>query len=125
VLSRAISGLYSEDRLKTVSPQLRSAYFQCVEGKPARLYKVKDSLRKLVTFARLNLMEPWPMSGPFDVIFCRNVMIYFDKPTQGKLVARFKELLSKGGILMIGHSESLTGVKHGFRYVQPTIYEKP
>ena len=78
----------------------------------------------MVTFARLNLMESWPMRGPFDVIFCRNVMIYFDKPTQNRLVERFWDLLIPGGMLFIGHSESLSGVRHRFKYVQPTVYRK-
>ena len=64
------------------------------------------------------------MHGPFDVIFCRNVMIYFDKQTQAELIDRFCQLLSPGGTLFIGHSESLAGIQHRFRYVQPTVYER-
>jgi chemotaxis protein methyltransferase CheR len=64
------------------------------------------------------------MRGPFDVIFCRNVMIYFDKPTQTALIERFWDVLAPGATLFIGHSESLTGVRHQFRYVQPTVYER-
>ncbi|MFW5845726.1 MAG: CheR family methyltransferase, partial [Planctomycetota bacterium] len=82
-------------------------------------------VRRLVHFARLNLIDPWPMQGPFSVIMCRNVMIYFDKPTQQSLVRRFWQILKPGGMLFIGHSESLTGVDHKFRYVRPTVYEKP
>ena len=78
----------------------------------------------MITFARLNLIGEWPLKGPFDVIFCRNVMIYFDKPTQAKLAERFHSLLAPKGILFIGHSESLMTVKHKLRYVQPTVYEK-
>jgi chemotaxis protein methyltransferase CheR len=77
-----------------------------------------------VQFARLNLAEDWPMKGPFDVIFCRNVMIYFDKPTQERLVNRFWNLLKPGGYLLVGHAESLAGSQHRFRYVQPAIYMK-
>jgi chemotaxis protein methyltransferase CheR len=69
-------------------------------------------------------MERWPMQGPFDVILCRNVMIYFDKATQQQLVDRYWALLRPGGYLFVGHSESLTGLTHQFRYVQPAAYVK-
>ena len=76
------------------------------------------------TFAKLNLMEEWPMSGPFDAIFCRNVMIYFDKPTQENLVKRFWSMLREGGYLLVGHSESLTFLAHDYRYLKPAVYQK-
>jgi chemotaxis protein methyltransferase CheR len=76
----------------------------------------------MVRLARLNLMEAWPMKGPFDVIFCRNVMIYFDKPTQQALARRFAEMLAPGGYLFTGHAESLTAATLGFSYVQPAVY---
>ena len=81
-------------------------------------------MRALVRFARLNLMDPWPMKGQFDLILCRNVMIYFDKPTQQGLVSRFWSMLGPGGHLFVGHSESLTGISSDFRYVQPAVYVK-
>jgi len=96
----------------------------CMETNPVCLYQVIAPLRRLVHFARLNLMGEWPMRGPLDVIFCRNVMIYFDKHTQERLVNRFWKLLKPGGHLFVGHSESLTGLPHKFRYVQPAIYVK-
>ena len=86
--------------------------------------QVAPALKNLVTFNYLNLMEQWPFTGPFDFIFCRNVMIYFDKQTQEKLVNRFYHCLARGGVLFTGHSESLTGISHPFQYVQPTIYLK-
>jgi len=125
VLARAQQGLYPPRSLKDVSPQRRSRYFLAEGGRNDRLYRVRPELRKTVHFARLNLMESWPMQGPFDAIFCRNVMIYFDKPTQQELVGRYWQLLAPGGTLFIGHSESLTGVKHDYQYVQPTIYQRP
>jgi chemotaxis protein methyltransferase CheR len=77
-----------------------------------------------VNFAKLNLMDRWPMQGPFDVILCRNVMIYFDKSTQQQLIERYWGLLRPGGHLLVGHSESLTGLTHRFQYVQPAVYVK-
>jgi chemotaxis protein methyltransferase CheR len=85
-------------------------------------WQVAEPVRRLVRCARLNLMSRWPMYGPFDVIFCRNVMIYFDRPTQTALVERFRALLVPGGHLVVGHSESLTGMAHGLSYVQPGVY---
>ncbi len=125
MLARATRGVYDGERIKDLSPHLRAKYFQCVQTRPERLYRVNDCIRGLVHFARLNLMDHWPMRGPLDAIFCRNVMIYFEKPTQNMLIGRFSELLASGGTLFIGHSESLTGIRHQFRYVQPTVYEKP
>lgn len=125
VLDHARGGSYDAEKVKTVPQQARTKYFQRIGVGRGRPYRVSEQLRKLVHFSRVNLMDPWPMQGPFDVIFCRNVMIYFDKPTQGGLVNRFWDLLGPGGTLFIGHSESLTGIKHRFKYVQPTVYEKP
>ncbi len=98
--------------------------FKCIETSPVRRYQVIEPLRRHVHLARLNLMGEWPMRGPFDVIFCRNVMIYFDKPAQERLVNRFWKLLKPGGHLFVGHSESLAGSPHKFRYVQPANYVK-
>lgn len=124
VLARASEGIYDADRLKNLPGMLTGRYFTCIETHPPRRYQVNDCIRTLVSFARLNLLERWPMRGPFDAVFCRNVMIYFDKPTQTRLVDRFWELLAPGGVLFVGHSESLAGVKHRFDYVQPTVYRK-
>ncbi len=125
VLSRAKQGLYTEERVASIPLALRSRYFRPVRHGSETLYQVNDDIRRKITFARVNLMDDWPMRGPFDVIFCRNVMIYFDKPTQERLVNRYWDLLAPDGLLFIGHSESLTGVKHRFRYVQPTVYQRP
>ena len=124
VLAKAREGIYGHERIKGIAGGLKSSCFTCTKTKPEKLYQVKDHLRKLVHFARLNLLEKWPMKGPLDVIFCRNVMIYFDKATQEQLVNRFWELLSPGGVLFIGHSESLAGVQHQFKYVEPTVYRR-
>jgi chemotaxis protein methyltransferase CheR len=123
-VAAAVRGVYSANRIAPVPPQWRTAHFDLIQTRPHRLYRVRDDLRAMMHFARLNLMESWPMQGKFDVIFCRNVMIYFDKPTQMRLIGRFWDMLSPGGTLFIGHSESLAGVRHKFRYVQPTVYER-
>jgi chemotaxis protein methyltransferase CheR len=123
VLAEACEGVYATDSIQGVPQAMLQKYFTCIQGKPAR-YRVSDAIRKMVRFAPLNLMGDWPMRGPFQVIFCRNVMIYFDKPTQQWLVQRFYELLEPGGFLLVGHSESLTGGAHNFKYVQPATYVK-
>jgi len=124
VLAVAREGSYSEARFKDTPPEFRNKYFEKDPRHPG-FYRARPELAKLIRFRRLNLMEPWPMKQAFDVIFCRNVMIYFDKPTQNELVQRFFDALRPGGVFMVGHSESLTGIQHRFRYVRPTIYIKP
>jgi chemotaxis protein methyltransferase CheR len=125
VLHAAQEGIYAEDRLRETPSKQVMEHFTCLADRPQRRYRVSDALRKMVHFAHLNLVDPWPMKGLFDVIFCRNVMIYFDKPTQQRLIDRFWGQLAQGGTLFIGHSESLAGVRHRFRYIRPTVYEKP
>ncbi len=124
VLAAAREGIYAQEALQDISPALLGKHFTLVQAKPPRLYRVHQDLQDIIRFAQLNLMGEWPMKGPFNVIFCRNVMIYFDKETQGWLVDRFWKLLEPGGYLMVGHSESLTGMTHRFRYVQPATYVK-
>ena len=82
-----------------------------------------EAVRELVAFKPLNLIGPWPMKGPFDAIFCRNVAIYFDKPTQGEMFGRFSTMLAPEGFLYIGHSENLGTGGDGFRLVGKTIYQ--
>jgi chemotaxis protein methyltransferase CheR len=123
VLKVAEAAAYSDERVRTVPAPLRSKYF-APDRKSPGLSRVADHARRLISFRHLNLMADWPFTGPFDFIFCRNVMIYFDKPTQEKLVNRYCDCLAKGGLLFTGHSESLTGINHKFRYVEPTIYQK-
>lgn len=124
ILAKAKEGKYDRECLNEVDPKLIHKYFSLVRTQEAKLFQVKDSLRSLIRFARLNLMQNWPMRGPFDVIFCRNVMIYFDKNTQRDLVRRYWEILKPGGYLMVGHSESLTNTSTEFQYVQPAVYRK-
>ncbi len=124
MLALARKGVYDPKSLQEVSPLLISKYFRCIETNPVRRYQTVEGLRRLLHFARLNLMGEWPMRGPFDVIFCRNVMIYFDEPTREQLVNRFWRLLRPGGHLFVGHSESLAGSQHKFFYVEPAIFRK-
>lgn len=122
MLAKAREAVYEEDVVGDVPPSLRGHYFSTLPLKDGRLYRLKNEPRSLVRFARLNLMDAWPMKGPFDVIFCRNVMIYFDRTTQERLIGRFWELLRPGGYLLVGHSESLTTFPHKFTYRQPAVY---
>jgi chemotaxis protein methyltransferase CheR len=122
VLKQACAGIYGPDGIRDVPAGMVRKYFTCSGTGSERTFQVRDEVKKLVRVAPLNLMGNWPMKGPFDVIFCRNVMIYFDKSTQQWLVQRFWQLIRPGGYLLAGHSESLTGSAHRFRYVQPAIY---
>lgn len=124
MMERARQGLYDEETLKGMPAHLKLKYFQKAEAGIGYRYRVVPQLQSMVRFAKLNLMEDWPMRGLFDVIFCRNVMIYFDKPTQEKLVKRFWSQLRSGGYLMVGHSESLTFMAHDYRYIKPAVYQK-
>lgn len=124
VLARAQRGVYTAEAVAKMPRPLVAKYFDTPGRRDQGGYVVKPALRGLVHFGRLNLMGPWPMRGPFDAIFCRNVMIYFEKSTQADLVRRYGELLGPDGLLFIGHSENLTGFTHGFRTVRPTVYRK-
>jgi len=124
VLKKAAQGIYPADRVKSIPPDLLRKYFQVGQGNWAGHYRVKRDVRDIVSFERFNLMDPPVPGDPFDVIFCRNVMIYFDKKTQEGLVNRFHGRLARGGYLFIGHSESLTGLSHAFQYLEPSVYRK-
>ena len=120
VLATASEALYLRESLHGMTPHLAQKYFKAEED----AYRVEAQVRRLVRIARLNLMDTWPMRGPFDAIFCRNVMIYFDKPTQETLVRRFAGILRPGGYLCVGHSESIFSSGQDLRYVQPAVYVK-
>jgi chemotaxis protein methyltransferase CheR len=124
VLTKARAAEYEKENLKDIPPDYLSKYLTLLRSTPTRVYGIQDKIKKMVRFAQLNLMESWPMKGPFDVIFCRNVMIYFDSATQSRLVRRFYDLLIPGGHLLVGHSESLVANSCGFKYVQPATYVK-
>ena len=124
MLEKARLAVYPAEKLQSLpSPQFKK-YFTRLNAQQGGSYRVAESIRKMVRLAWLNLLEPWPMKGPFNVIFCRNVMIYFDRPTQQKLIHRFYELLEPGGYLFVGHSEGLSSIRHEFRYMRPATYRK-
>ena len=125
ILETAKAGIYDAERVSPVSLNQKRKYLEPHNNKDEKAFKVSKELRDTVVFKYLNLMKDWPIKGPLDFIFCRNVMIYFDKPTQERLINRYWDLLDSGGILFTGHSESLTGIEHKFKYIQPTIYMKP
>ena len=124
VLEVGRSGIYPQDRVEKVPRDRLRRWFRRGRRLHAGKVRVLPELQRLVLFKRLNLMESWPMRGPFDAIFCRNVLIYFDKPTQRRLVDRFADLLPVDGHLFLGHSESLHNVSSRFKLVGTTIYRK-
>ncbi|MEL7045611.1 MAG: protein-glutamate O-methyltransferase [Pseudomonadota bacterium] len=122
ILRQGIRARYSKSELSEIPTSLRSIGTEIHED---GTFSISPKVRQLVTFGELNLMNRWPMQGPFDVIFCRNVAIYFDHPTQQKLWSSFAGLLREGGHLMIGHSERVIGPASGlFRSTGVTSYEK-
>jgi len=120
VLARARAATYGARAITAIPATLRRRMLD-VSASGDR-FVVREELRAVVRFARLNLIRDWPLRGPFDAIFCRNVMIYFDAGVRQRLVERFWRVLAPGGHLFVGHSESLGTMTHGFRYVQPAVY---
>lgn len=118
VLAKAAKGIYAQGDLSGLSPERAKPFEPAGEG----MVRIPDHMRAPIAFKPLNLMENWPFGGPFDAIFCRNVAIYFDKPTQTRLFERFADLLTQDGFLYIGHSENLGGSSAKFSLVGKTIY---
>ncbi|KRB93357.1 CheR family methyltransferase [Noviherbaspirillum sp. Root189] len=124
VLNTASSGIYTMDRLDKMEPDRARRFFLKGKGEHAGLARVRPELRQMVTFKQLNLLaDEWPVSGHFDAIFCRNVMIYFDKPTQGKILSRFAPLMKPDALLFAGHSENFLYVSDAFKLRGKTVYE--
>jgi len=124
VLSIAQRGIYTSDRVENIDQKLIKKYFQEGNGSAKGYVKVKNEIRQMVQFKRINLIEAFPDVKQFDIIFCRNVMIYFDLPTKQMIVNKLAEHIKPGGYLFIGHSESLNGLKSTLKYVMPATYRK-
>lgn len=119
-IRKALNGTYKFGPEDNITNYYINKYFT----KNGNEWMISNDIKSCVTFRLFNLMEPFPFKNPFDIIFCRNVMIYFDKEVQEKLVNNFHNAISKNGFLFIGHSESLIQIKHQFKYFEPTIYKK-
>lgn len=117
---KALEGVYKFGPEDNITNYYINKYF----NKQSETWSISPEIKSLVTFRLFNLMEAFPFKNPFDIIFCRNVMIYFDKEVQEKLVNNFYSALGNNGFLFIGHSESLIQIKHQFTYHEPTIYKK-
>jgi len=124
VLEKAASGIYTEERIEGLDPALIKQWFVKGKGEKSGMVKVRSELQKLVSFKQLNLLQEWPMKGQFDVLFCRNVVIYFDKPTKIKLFDRYADTLVSKGNMFIGHSETLFQISDRFSSLGGTIYQK-
>ena len=122
VLETASSGVYSLDQLKNISDEEKRKWF--LINKKASQVRINPKVRTLITFKLLNLMHDLPMKGPFDVIFCRNVVIYFDKPTQRDLFEKFSSLQNTGDYLLVGHSENISNVTEDYNHIGHTVYQK-
>ncbi|TMO58751.1 CheR family methyltransferase [Pseudoalteromonas aurantia] len=122
VLAKAQQGIYEPVTITGLSPaQLKRFFLKSTDG---NAYRVKPQLQQMISFKRLNLLEKWPMKGPFDVIFCRNVLIYFDKKTKGNLFKGYHRMLAHDGHLFIGHSETMGKEHSEFKNLGKTMYKK-
>lgn len=126
VLAKAVAAIYPHDVVSRMPLETVRTHFQRGVGAQEGNFRVKSNLRERVSFHHLNLLEgPVPFVEPFHVIFCRNVMIYFDGPTQQELVERLTPRLVPGGYLFVGHSESLMHLSHSLETIHPAVYRKP
>ena len=125
VLNTAQAGIYRLERTASLPPERLRRHFLRGTGSNEGFASVRPELRSMVRFGQLNLQSPaWPAQEPYDVIFCRNVVIYFDREFQKKLLTRLAGLLVPGGLLMVGHSESFPAAHPGFRSCGRTAYER-
>ena len=124
ILEIAKNGVYPAASLSSVSDRRKKRWFKNGSGANEGIVKISQDIKDLVSYKQLNLMDPWPMAGLFDFIFCRNVAIYFDNQTREKIIDRFADQLTDNGYLFVGHSETLFGVSSRFECVGKTIYKK-
>lgn len=124
VLTTGSNGIYPIERIDKMSPERIKKFFLRGKGNQEGFVRIRPELRKMITFKQLNLLgDDWPLSGTFDAIFCRNVMIYFDKPTQSKILSRFVPLMKPHAMLFAGHSENFMYVSDAFKLRGKTVYE--
>jgi chemotaxis protein methyltransferase CheR len=125
VLAKAKRGVYPFERVERLSPERLRRFFLKGTGAQSGMVRIRPELQKLVSFTRVNLLDArYPINGPFDVMFCRNVMIYFDKPTQYEILKKFVPLLKADGLLFAGHSESFLHAADLFHSLGRTVYER-
>lgn len=124
MVEKGSNGIYTEERVTGLSSQNMKKWVKKGKGDTAGMVKMDDRLREMITFKQLNLMHDWPMKGPFDLIFCRNVVIYFNKDTQAILFDRYADMLVNDGHLFIGHSESMYKICDRFKLLGQTIYKR-
>jgi chemotaxis protein methyltransferase CheR len=124
VLAQAASAVYPKDRTHCIAQPCLQRWFQKGRGSNSGMVRLKPEVSEMVQFRQVNLMDDWSIDEPLDVIFCRNVMIYFDKQTKAKLIDRFADALKTGGSLFIGHSESLFKMTDRFELISNTVYRK-
>lgn len=120
VLSRALSGFYTKEEIHNIPRYFLGKYFSLTEDG----YQVQDELRQIITYRQFNLMHDFPFKHTFHLVFCRNVMIYFDRQVQQRLIDKFYDCIGTGGFLFVGNSESLLSKKHKFLSTGPSIYQK-
>ena len=123
VLETAQKGIYSKDKITKIPKDMLKKYFKQGQGKWEGFVQVKKTVRSLITFSKINLLDGFS-AGPYDVVFCRNVMIYFDSQTKQKVLNSIYNTIRPGGYLMLGKAEALYGLDHNFHYIKPSIFRK-
>tara|TARA_B100001245_G_C22810975_1_gene390533 strand:- start:262 stop:1020 length:759 start_codon:yes stop_codon:yes gene_type:complete len=126
ILKKAVNAIYTEERVSGIPLELKKQYFLRSKDSDKQLVRIVPKVRSKVKFQRLNFMDPDYPSVPmdFDIVFCRNVLIYFDKPTQERVINRLCAHLKPGGYFFLGHSESIMDMKVPLKQIKPTIYQK-